>query len=45
VADKGMPTWGQILKKEDVYAVAAFILSKKGSNPPNAKAPQGELVK
>jgi cytochrome c oxidase cbb3-type subunit 3 len=44
VADKGMPNWGQILSKEEVYAVAAFILSKKNSNPPNPKPPQGEAV-
>jgi cytochrome c oxidase cbb3-type subunit 3 len=45
VPEKGMPPWGSVLKKEEVYGVAAFILSKKGSNPPNAKAPQGEEVK
>ncbi|QDK38400.1 cbb3-type cytochrome c oxidase N-terminal domain-containing protein [Bdellovibrio sp. NC01] len=44
VSDKGMPPWGPVMKKEEVYAVAAFILSKKGSNPPGAKAPQGEEV-
>ncbi|MGZ3774360.1 MAG: cbb3-type cytochrome c oxidase N-terminal domain-containing protein [Pseudobdellovibrionaceae bacterium] len=44
VADKGMPPWGPVLKKEEVYAVAAYILSKKGSNPANAKAPQGDVV-
>ncbi|MGZ3769976.1 MAG: cbb3-type cytochrome c oxidase N-terminal domain-containing protein [Bdellovibrio sp.] len=44
VADKGMPPWGPVLKKEEVYAVAAYILSKKGSNPAGAKAPQGNLV-
>ncbi|HWU45080.1 MAG TPA: cbb3-type cytochrome c oxidase N-terminal domain-containing protein [Bdellovibrio sp.] len=41
VPDKGMPPWGPVLKKDEVYAVTAFILSKKGSNPPGAKAPQG----
>lgn len=44
VAEKGMPPWGPVLKKEEVYSVAAYILSKKGSNPPGAKAPQGEEV-
>jgi cytochrome c oxidase cbb3-type subunit 3 len=44
VPDKGMPNWGQIISKEDVYAVSAFILSKKDSNPPNPKAPQGQPV-
>lgn len=45
VADKGMPPWGALLKREEQYAVVAYVLSKKGSNPPNPKAPQGELVK
>jgi cytochrome c oxidase cbb3-type subunit 3 len=42
VADKGMPGWNELLKKDEVTAVAAFVLSKKGSQPKNPKAPQGE---
>jgi mono/diheme cytochrome c family protein len=26
VADKGMPPWGPVLKKEELYAVSAYIL-------------------
>lgn len=44
VADKGMPPWGPVLKKEEIYSLAAFILSKKGGNPAGAKAPQGESI-
>lgn len=44
VPEKGMPNWENLLSKEELYAVAAFTFSKKGSNPPNAKAPQGELA-
>lgn len=44
VLDKGMPSWDQLLSKEEVYAVTAFILSKKGSNPPNPKVPEGTAV-
>lgn len=44
VLDKGMPEWDKILKKEELYAVAAYILSKKGTMAPNPKAPQGEWV-
>ena len=44
VGDKGMPSWAALLKKEEIYGVAAYILSKKDSNPPNPKAPQGDLV-
>jgi cytochrome c oxidase cbb3-type subunit III len=45
VPDKGMPPWETMLSKDEVYGLAAYIISKKGSNPPNAKAPQGEEVK
>jgi len=44
VPEKGMPPWGPVLKKDELYAVAAFILSKKGSNPAGAKEPQGDAV-
>ncbi|MFM6927161.1 MAG: cbb3-type cytochrome c oxidase N-terminal domain-containing protein [Bdellovibrio sp.] len=45
VADKGMPPWGPVLKEKELYAVTALILSKHGSNPPGAKAPQGAEAK
>lgn len=45
VLDKGMPPWAQILKNEEVYSVVAFVKSLRGTHPPGAKAPQGELVK
>ncbi len=41
VLEKGMPAWSEMLKREEIYAVTAFIESKKGSNPEGAKAPQG----
>lgn len=44
VADKGMPPWDGILKNEELVAVTAFIHSKIGTNPANAKPPQGELA-
>lgn len=44
VADKGMPPWEGVIKREEMIAVTAFIHSKKDSNPPNPKAPQGEPV-
>lgn len=44
VLEKGMPNWDQLLSKDELYAVTAYIYSKKGSNPPNAKAPQGNSV-
>ena len=44
VADKGMPPWGPVMKKEEIYALTAFIINKKGTTPAGAKAPQGEIV-
>ena len=41
VLDKGMPPWGKTLKPEQLTAVAAYVLSLHGTNPPNPKAPQG----
>ena len=45
VLDKGMPPWGPVLKQDELYSVAVFVKSLRGSNPPGAKAAQGELVK
>jgi len=45
VPEKGMPAWGAILKDDEIYTAVAYISSLKGSNPPNAKAPQGNEVK
>lgn len=42
VLDKGMPAWEAIFKAEEMEALSAFVMSLKGSNPPNAKAPQGD---
>lgn len=44
VLDKGMPAWESVLGAQDVIATTAYVLSKKGTQPANAKAPQGELV-
>jgi cytochrome c oxidase cbb3-type subunit 3 len=44
VLEKGMPAWGEVLTREEIGSVVAFIKSKKGSNPAGAKTPQGEKV-
>lgn len=44
VLDKGMPNWESQLNDEEIRAVTVFVASRKGSNPPNAKPPQGEKV-
>ncbi|HTJ51455.1 MAG TPA: cbb3-type cytochrome c oxidase N-terminal domain-containing protein, partial [Cyclobacteriaceae bacterium] len=43
--DKGMPEWGKAMSAQDVRDVAFFVMSLKGTNPANGKAPQGELYK
>jgi cytochrome c oxidase cbb3-type subunit 3 len=44
VTEKGMPAWGSVISQKELVAVTYFVESLKGSNPPNAKEPQGELV-
>jgi cytochrome c oxidase cbb3-type subunit 3 len=44
VLAKGMPNWGKMLSAEQVNAVTAYVASLAHSNPPNAKAPQGDKV-
>lgn len=44
VAAKGMISWKGILKDNQIQQVASYILSLHGTNPPNAKAPQGEKI-
>ena len=43
VVEKGMPAWGKVMSPKDVHDVAFYVMSLQGTNPPNAKAPQGEL--
>lgn len=45
VATKGMTPYKDQLSDEKILQVSSFILQKlQGSNPPNAKEPQGNLV-
>ena len=43
-AAKGMPPWEGLLKPNEVKDVAAYVFSKIGSDPKNAKAPDGTLI-
>ncbi|MEZ4962641.1 MAG: cbb3-type cytochrome c oxidase N-terminal domain-containing protein [Saprospiraceae bacterium] len=43
--EKGMQSWKDQLRSSDMQRVASYVLSLRGSNPPNAKAPQGDLWK
>lgn len=44
VPEKGMIAWKATLKPDQIQAVSNYILTLKGTNPPNGKAPQGEKV-
>ncbi|MDX1902607.1 MAG: c-type cytochrome [Thermonemataceae bacterium] len=39
--NKGMPAWQKQLNPLQIQQVSSYVLSLKGSNPPNAKEPQG----
>ena len=43
VPSKGMISWKAQLSPEQIQQVSSYIISREGSNPPNAKEPQGEL--
>lgn len=45
VPEKGMVAWSSTLKPADMQKVASFILTMQGANPPNGKAPQGDIWK
>jgi cytochrome c oxidase cbb3-type subunit III len=42
VPQKGMIAWQSQLSPEQIQQVSSYIISKEGSNPANAKEPQGE---
>lgn len=44
VIDKGMVPWEQSLTPAQLAEVSNYIVSLRGTNPPNSKEPQGEKV-
>jgi cytochrome c oxidase cbb3-type subunit III len=42
VPEKGMPAWAPQLGPDRTQAVTAYVISLRGTNVPNGKAPQGE---
>jgi len=42
VPAKGMISWKTMLSTDKIHQVASYIVSLQGTNPPNAKAPQGD---
>ena len=45
VPDKGMPGWKTILGDKKIQALVVYIASLQGTNPPDAKKPEGKLGK
>jgi cytochrome c oxidase cbb3-type subunit 3 len=43
--EKGMPAWGKAMSPQDVRDVTFYVMSLQGTNPPDAKGPQGTMVK
>jgi len=44
VPAKGMISWRGILNNQQILEVASYVQTLHGTNPPNAKAPQGKKV-
>ena len=38
---KGMPAWRGVLTDKEIISVVSYVVSKKGSNPNNAKSAEG----
>lgn len=45
VPEKGMIAWKDVLSPAKMSDVSSYIETLKGTNPPNAKGPQGEVYK
>ncbi len=43
--DKGMQSWQATYSPIQIQQLASYVKSLKGTNPPNPKAPQGDLFK
>lgn len=41
--DKGMQAWSNKFNPKEISQLASYIKSLRGTNPPNAKLPQGDL--
>lgn len=45
VPEKGMISWSSQMTPSEMQKVASYILTLKGTNPPNPKEPQGDIWK
>ncbi len=43
VPEKGMLTWKTMLKPSEIYAVASYIYTLRGTHPPNPKPPENQV--
>ena len=43
--DKGMQSWQTTYSPVEMQQLSSYIISMRGTNPPNPKAPQGDLYK
>ena len=41
--DKGMQSWSSKFSDKEISLLASYVKSLRGTNPPNAKLPQGDL--
>lgn len=44
VVENGMPNWSEVLSKEEIYQVVAYVQTLHHTFTPKGKAPQGEKV-
>lgn len=44
VPEKGMPPWGNMLKREEILAVVSYVHSLDDTHPASPKAPQGVKI-
>lgn len=42
--ENGMPAWGEMIEKKEIYQVISYVMTLVNTNHPEGKAPQGELV-
>jgi cytochrome c oxidase cbb3-type subunit 3 len=40
---KGMVAWKSELNAQEIAQVSSYVLSLQGTNPPDAKAPEGDI--
>lgn len=42
--EMGMPAWGEVLSKQEIMASVGYVMELKGTTPPKAKDPQGDII-